>query len=451
MLIRNRPGLSTTALRRNALDLIEAGIERVLPANIMKSAVKYDAARRIVTLGDYTYPLGRGRIFVTGGGKAAALMAQALENILTPGNIAAGVVVCNASCQATKKIKVVEAGHPVPDQRGIYAVDEMLALKDRYDIQGNDLIVCLISGGGSALMPCPVDGVTLEDKQVTTQLLLRSGASIHEINAVRKRLSKTKGGRLGWHFSPATVLSLILSDVIGNDLDVIASGPTCPDLSTFLDAHGILEKYGLLSKAPKGVLDILTRGCSGVAEETPKTLANCINYIIGDNRLALDAMAHKAKALGLTPCIVTAEQKGDATTVARQRAAEILSGKYADCNVILIGGETTVTLPDNAGKGGRNQHYAATSMLAMSAYSGKWALASVGTDGSDFLPDVAGAMVDDTSLTRASSEGIDVEYYFKRYDSYRLFNQLGDSLIITGSTGTNVGDIMVYAFGETPP
>lgn len=296
-------------------------------------------------------------------------------------------------------------------------------------------------------MPCPVDGVTLEDKQAVTGLLLECGADIREINTVRKHLSKTKGGGLGQHFSPATVVSLIISDVIGNDLDVIASGPTSPDSSTFENACEVLEKHSLKGKIPSSVLNYLERGKEGKVPETPKTLANCRNYVIGDNILALRAMEEKARDLGLRPHIVTTEQKGDTAAAARVRAEEIIEGKYSGCSAIIIGGETTPVLPENHGIGGRNQHYAAVSMPAMKDCPGEWVLASVGTDGSDYLPDTAGAIVDDRSREDTENRGIDISSYIDRFDSHTLFLKMGNSLIVTGSTGTNVGDIIVYVLG----
>ena len=431
-------------LRKQALDILESAINRVLPPNIMKSALSYDTAGRMLTVNGDTYSLSRGRLFVIGGGKASGLMAETLESIIPPENISAGVVNCKNQNYKTSKIKIVPAGHPIPDQRGIGGVKKMLALRERYSINENDLILCLISGGGSALMPYPVDEIDLADKQKITELLLSSGAEIDEINTVRKHLSEIKGGRLGRFYSPATVVSLLLSDVIGNNLSAIASGPTFPDPSTFSDAYSVLKKYSLLEAAPERVTDYLRKGCQGNAEETPKTLDNCHNYIIGDNRLALEAMAKKAKEAGFTPLIVTAEQKGETTAVAISRANEILSTKYAAYNAILIGGETTPKLPANAGKGGRNQHYGTVSMLAMKQYPGKWVMASMGTDGSDFLADVAGAMVDDHSLDSARARGIDIKAYLNRYDSNTLLDKVGSSLIITGDTGTNVGDVIIY-------
>jgi glycerate-2-kinase len=259
---------------------------------------------------------------------------------------------------------------------------------------------------------------------------------------VRKHLSRIKGGRLGQYYSPATVVSLILSDVIGNDLGVIASGPTFPDMSTFSDAYDVLKRYDLLGRAPQTVTDLLMKGCCGEIEETPKILDNCFNYIIGDNSLALAAMKKKATELGRSPCIITAEQKGETTAVASARATEILSNMYSGYDTILIGGETTPKLPPSTGTGGRNQHYAAVSMVEMQPYGGDWLVASAGTDGSDFLPDVAGAIVDNYSLNKLN--GKNVKAYLEKYDSNTLFRETGDSLIITGDTGTNVGDVVIY-------
>jgi glycerate-2-kinase len=306
------------------------------------------------------------------------------------------------------------------------------------------MVICLISGGGSALMPCPATGISLEDQQNITTLLLKSGADIHEINTVRKHLSRTKGGKLGEYFSPARIVSLIISDVVGDDLGVIASGPTYPDSSTFQDAYNILEKYNLIKRAPPTINYYIRLGCTGLIEETPKSLNNCDNHIIGNNRVALEAMSAKATELGFNPLILTAEQKGDTEETAFSRAKEIIYGKYDNYNAILLGGETTPTVPEKSGKGGRNQHYAAVSILAMKEYPGNWLVASVGTDGSDYLSDVAGAMVTGESAGIAESRGLNVRSYIDSFDSHMLLKKLGGSLIETGNTGTNVSDIILY-------
>jgi glycerate 2-kinase len=444
MIIKNKDELATTELRKMALEIVEAGITRVLPTSIMRSAISYDSAHRTLTVSGDAYPVSRGRIFVIGGGKASGLMAEELENLVGYENITDGFMTCKANHFKTRKIRLVQASHPIPDQRGATGVQKMLSLKDQYAIGRDDLVLCLISGGGSASMPCPADGVSLRDKQEITDLLLASGAEIGEINAVRKHLSRVKGGRLGQFYAPATVISLILSDVIGNDLSVISSGPTFPDSSTFADAYEVLKRYDLLSKAPVAVVEFLKKGCRGLVAETPKALENCHNYIIGDNNLALQAMVRKASEMGLHPHIITAEQKGDTAAIAWSRARDIKNAENSAYDVLLLGGETTLKLPCQVGKGGRNQHYAVVSLLAMEEYKGEWVMASVGTDGSDFISDVAGAIVDTTSLRHLRSKDLDVQQCLDYCDSYTLLSKLGNSIIVTGNTGTNVGDIIVY-------
>jgi glycerate 2-kinase len=445
MITKNRPELAASEARDKALQIIEAGIKRVLPPNIMRAAVSYDAVRQIIGIEGDSYSLSSAnRIFVIGGGKASGLMAQALEDIIGVSNITAGVINFKGGPTRTQRIKTVISGHPTPDQRGVGGVKEMLALKERYAIGQDDIVICLLSGGASALMPYPVAGLSLQDKQKITELLIGSGAKINEINVVRKHLSQVKGGRLGDFYSPAQVLALIISDVIGNDLATIASGPTTPDPSTFADAYNVLKKYNLVARAPKGIIEFIEKGRRGEVPETPQALNNCRNYLIGDNELALEAMAAKAKELGFKPRIVTSQQTGDTTKIARLRAREILKHKYAGYDALLIGSETTIKLPPGAGRGGRNQHYAAVSLLAMAKYPGKWLLASLGSDGSDFLPDVAGAIVDQDSLETARAKQLDIEAYIEKCDSYSLLKKLGNSLIVTGDTGTNVGDVIVY-------
>jgi len=444
LIIKNREELITSSLRARAVELIEAGIKRVLPAELMHSAVKYNSRARRLSIMNKKYDIGRGRVFVIGGGKASGCMAEELENMLGADNITAGVVNCNNEGYSTRTIVIRKAGHPLPDESGVKGVREMLAMKARYNIGRGDLVICLISGGGSSLMPCPAAGITLEDQQKITRLLLSSGADIREINTVRKHISLTKGGNLGLFYSPATVASLIISDVVGDDLEAIASGPTVPDSTTFKDALQVLEKYDLLEKAPYNVVDYITSGCRGRQAETPKMLNNCDNFIIGNNRIALEAMAEKAQDLGLKPYIATSELEGDTSQVAYRIAEEIKSGRYRAFSVVLFGGETTPRLPENCGRGGRNQHYAAVSMLAMQDFQSSWLVASAGTDGSDFLPDIAGAMVDERSLELAKISGINVETYIENFDSNSLFSRMGRSLIITGSTGTNVSDVILY-------
>ncbi|MFH2105019.1 MAG: DUF4147 domain-containing protein [Parcubacteria group bacterium] len=440
MIIKNYNQLATTPQREQALQIISAGIERVLPQNIIKQAIAYNPAGKSLTVNGDQYDFASGRLFIIGGGKAAGLMAQALESIISPDDITAGVVTCHNGGAETKKIEIVKASHPLPDIEGVKGVQQMLALKDQYKITEKDLVLCLISGGGSALMPYPVEGVSLEEKQVITKDLLRSGASIDEVNIVRKHLSRVKGGQLGQYFSPTQVVSLILSDVVGNDLSTIASGPTTPDSTTFADVIEVLEKYNLFNQAPASVVTHLKKG----KPETPSVLPNCHNYIIGDNKLALEAMKDEATGLGLKSVIVTAEEKGGPDEIIAAHIKEIKTGKYKDTDILLMGGEPTPTLPDNPGEGGRNQYYAAAALLALQKDNQNWLVASMATDGSDFMPEIAGGVVDNNSLTDKNITAQDIRQYLKNFDSYNLLTQLDNSLVITGKTGTNVGDLMVW-------
>jgi hydroxypyruvate reductase/glycerate 2-kinase len=436
MIIKNRDEISTNELREKALNIVEKGIERVLPENIMKNSVKFNDDVLIINNKEYEI---KGRIFVIGAGKASGLMAESLERIIKPENITAGIVNCN-SVYKTKKIIINKASHPIPDQKNMDSTKEILSLKEKHNITEKDIVICLISGGGSSLMVYPEENITLEDIQKINKQLLVSGADINKINTVRKHLSKIKGGRLGEFFSPAKVVSLILSDVIGNDLDVIASGPTVNDSSTFSDAHNILKEYELLDKTPVNILNHIEKGVKGEIKETPKELTNCDNHIIGDNNLVLNTMKEKSEELGFKPYIISSVQIGDTETIAKKTAKEIIRGKYKEYNALIVGGETTPELPENHGKGGRNQHYAAVSMLEMKNYPEKWVLVSIDSDGIDFIKETAGAIVDNDSLNKAEN----IKPYLDNYDSYNLLKNIGNSLIKTGPTGTNVSDVMIY-------
>ncbi|MEA3398310.1 MAG: DUF4147 domain-containing protein [Patescibacteria group bacterium] len=443
-IIKNYNQLATSKARKNVLNIIEAGIKKVHPHNLIEIAIQYNETFNSVTVQNNTYDIIKGRIFVIGGGKASGFMAEKLEEIIGAKNITVGVVNCTKDDYQTEKIKIIKASHPLPDKKGVKGVEKMLELKNKYKINKKDLVICLISGGGSALMPCPVEGIKLKDKQLTTQLLLESGADIREINIVRKHLSKAKGGQLAVHFAPAQVVSVIISDVVENNMDVIASGATVADPTTFRDAYAVLSKHGLLEKIPQSIRRYIEQGVHGKAEETPKEVSNCNNYIIGDAATAMETMALEAKKIGLKPLIASCELVGETETVAIEKARDIASGDYESFDLVLFGGETTPKLPANYGRGGRNQHYIAVSMFALRDMSRTWAMASIATDGIDYLPGVAGAIIDDNSLSRSREIGQKTEDLIKNYATNNLFTQLGDSLINTDETGTNVGDIVVY-------
>ncbi len=382
-------------------------------------------------------------------GKAACDMAKAAEELL--GDImSCGIVITKyghcSERDSLKKMTVFEAGHPVPDAEGVRATEEVVKLlKNRVE---KTAVLCLISGGGSALLVSPLEGISLDDKQKTTQLLLSSGADIYELNTVRKHISKVKGGRLAQIAFPAHVLSLILSDVIGDRLDVIASGPTSPDSTTYQDAFQVIEKYGLEDKVPRSVLNILDNGRRGLFPETPKAetqlFKHAENIIIGSNRIALRAAKTKAEAKGFDTVLLSTEIQGEARDVGKwlaQKAKEMKNKNDSRKPLCLLsGGETTVTVKGN-GKGGRNTELALAFALEIEGIEGI-SLLSAGTDGNDGPTDAAGAIVDRKTISKAREKGIDPQEFLENNDSYTFFKETGD-LFITGPTGTNVMDIQI--------
>ncbi len=444
MIIKNYKELASSEMRKQVLDILEAGIVAVEPRQMLSSLLSYNEDFNSIKVFNKSYDAMRGRIFVIGGGKASGAMAEALEKIVGTEKISAGVVVSRDDKYKTKKIKIVKGGHPFPNRSSVRAVKKILDLKKDFAINEKDLIVCLISGGASALLAAPLDAISLGDKQKTTRLLLESGAVINDVNIVRKHLSKIKGGQLANFFAPAKILTLIISDVSGDKVEVIGSGPTVMDPTTFRDALFVLEKYKIIDKVPKRVKEYILLGTQGGAIETPKKLANADNYIIGNNLSALETMAYKAKSLGLKPMIVSSEIKGDPNVMAYNTVRHILQDKFSGYDVLLYAGETNPSLPEKYGRGGRNQQFVAASILALEHLKFDWVMASVSTDGIDYDLDVAGAIVDSDSYARAEAKKIKIAPYVRTYNTYNLFKKLGASHIRTGHTGTNVADIMVY-------
>ncbi len=384
------------------------------------------------------------RILVVGAGKASGAMAHALEGVLGD-RISTGVVVVKDGYTApTRKIKLLEAGHPIPDERGLRAADEILALAR--SATADDLVIVLISGGGSALTPCPAPPITFEEKQALTRLLLAAGANINELNAVRKHCSLFKGGRLAQAAGPAPVLALILSDVIGDPLDVIASGPTAPDQTTYADALAILDRFGLRAEAPGAVVKHLERGARGEIPETPKAVFRRVqNRVIGNNRLVVEAAVREAEALGFRPSFVTRALSGEARAVAKEFCGLATSVTSPAC--LIAGGETTVTVRGK-GKGGRCQEFALAAALAIQGMEDVLVLAA-GTDGTDGPTDAAGALADGNTITNAARRNLDAHASLESNDSYRFFSDLGD-LIITGPTKTNLLDLYLLLVGPLP-
>jgi hydroxypyruvate reductase len=444
--------MTRATLREHAGAIFQAGVKAVNPGAAVRRRVRIDGSSLVA--GRQAYELTSvGKIRVVGMGKASAAMAQALEERLGHRIHGGAVVVKYGHGASLKRIRVLEAGHPVPDAAGEMGSREII--RHLSESVSGDLVLCLISGGGSALSPAPAPGITLEDKQRVTRLLLASGATIHEMNTVRKHLSRLKGGQLARLAHPATVLALLLSDVVGDDLDIIASGPCVADPSTFREAIGVLEERGLLESVPARVVVHLRAGARGEILETPKAgdpaLKGVQNLIVGNNAMALEAAKREARALGYRVETPHGLQEGEARELAEahirlaRRFRRNSSGEAPIC--ILTGGEATVTLKGN-GKGGRNQEFALAGAMAMQGMEGA-VLLSGGTDGTDGPTDAAGGVVDDTTLARGRSLGMEASAYLARNDSYHFLEPLGD-LLVTGPTLTNVMDLRVLLLPHPP-
>lgn len=444
--------IAIPGLRSDALAIFRAALDASGAGSAMERHLKLSGG--VLRVGSHRLKLNEfDRIFAVGAGKAGAPMAAALERILGHESLSGGLVnVKHGHTQPMPKaIRLRECDHPLPDRRGLDGSREMEELLR--GLNARDLLFVLISGGASALLPAPAPPLTLADKQQTTELLLRAGADIFELNAVRKHLSALKGGQLAALAYPATVVSLLLSDVIGDPLDVIGSGPTAPDSSTFDDALRVLSSRGLTTEVPAAVMERLRQGADGQLAETPKpgdaVFSRVTNVVIGSNRLALDAAAAAARSLGYRALILSSTMQGETREVARVHAEvlrEIVSSsrpvKRPAC--LLSGGETTVTVRGR-GKGGRNQEFALAAALRLSGLR-EVAVLSAGTDGTDGPTDAAGAIADGETVARAIKLGLSPFDHLVNNDAYPFFDALGD-LVKTGSTGTNVMDLHILLAG----
>jgi hydroxypyruvate reductase len=442
---------SRAALRRAASRILDAALEAAEPERLVHAHLRI-ARGRLLAAGR-EHRLGRGRVLLLAVGKAAAAMAAAAEERLGA-HLAEGLVVTSAAPSRPPRRSTLRlAGHPVPDERGILAAAEAEALLDRLSPQ--DLLLVLLSGGASALLPAPSAGLTLEDKARTTSLLLRAGASIHELNTVRKHLSRLKGGGLARRAREARVVTLILSDVVGDDPSTIASGPTVADPTTFADALAVLARRGVLEEAPAAVRRHLEAGARGEVAETPKPgealFRRTLTRIVGGNRLSVEAAARQARRLGLRPLVLTTHLEGEAREAARALVSIlrecVLSGRPGRPPLCLLaGGETTVTVT-GTGQGGRNQEMAVAAAAALDGFPVPALLASLATDGVDGMSDAAGGVVDDETAGQARDLGLAEPAAFLRESDTRSFLGPLGGLILTGPTGTNVVDVTVLLAG----
>ncbi len=438
------PVKSLQDMRADALAIFQSGLAAVAPDPAIRAHCRRDGDR--LHVGSKVYELSRyEKIRIIGTGKAAAEMARTLEALLEDRAEDGLVTVKYDHLAPLRNVRLIEAGHPVPDANGCDGAQQILAMAR--ESGPRDLVFCLISGGGSALLPLPDQGLTLADKQAASRVLLSCGASIHEMNTIRKHLSAIKGGRLAAAVHPADLCTLILSDVVGDDLDIIASGPTVPDPGTFQDAMAIVDHYGIRDRLPERVIHHLRRGVAGEIPESPKASAACFartqNLIVGSNRQCVQAARKEAEARGYHTLILSSLMEGETRDVARVHGAmgrEILAtGHPAPVPACLIsGGETTVTLK-GGGRGGRNQEFALSAALDI-AGAKNIVILSGGTDGTDGPTDAAGAIADGHTTSRARSCGMDPRRHLVENDAYPLFERLGD-LLLTGPTNTNVMDL----------
>ena len=427
--------MNVRALRRQALSIFRAAVAAADPAAAVQRRLERLSTSRCRN------------IFVVGAGKAGASMAAAAERVLGK-RITSGLVnVKYGHVAKLRRIELNECGHPVPDGLGVAGAERIAQIAKR--AARDDLVLCLISGGASALLPLPAPPLSLEEKQEVTRLLLACGADISEFNAVRKHLSRIKGGQLARLAWPATLEALLLSDVIGDDPGVIGSGPAAADASTFADVARIVGKYGIEARLPASVKRRLDLGLDGEIPETPKAgdpvFRRVRNTIIGSNRVALAAAARRARQLGFRTLVLSSEIQGETREIARMHGAiarEIVRFgqpiRRPAC--IVSGGETTVTLRGN-GLGGRNQEFVLAAALEIAGLPDT-VVFSAGTDGTDGPTDAAGAIADGSTLAR-NPEGA---AYLNANDSYHYFEALGD-LVKTGPTLTNVMDVRLVLVG----
>lgn len=431
--------------RQTAEKIFMAGVRSVLPEKLIRRILRLEG--EVLKAGDYIIPLeGIRNIYVIGAGKASAAMGHYVETVLgdriNGGHI---VVKYDHSCKLIS-IEVSEAGHPVPDENGFRAAQRIREIAE--NAGENDLVICLLSGGGSSLMADIPEGLLPEELFIINNLLIRSGASINEINCVRKHLSGLKGGQLARIVWPARLLTLIISDVIGDPPEVIASGPTVPDPSTFRDALGVIDDYNLRPDLTSGLIKYLSDGAEGLHPETPKpgdpVFDGTINILAGTNMTALQAASAEAGRLGYRPFIIDNALAGDVESVSESLVAAAVS--FRDNNDIekpvclLYGGETTIKVT-GGGVGGRNQHLALSAAMRLKDVPGITILAA-GTDGTDGTSDAAGAVVDSLTISGSLAINIDPESFLSGFDSYNFFRMAGGQ-IVTGPTYTNVMDLVV--------
>ncbi|MCW3132282.1 MAG: glycerate kinase [Candidatus Methanospirare jalkutatii] len=435
---------SERRLREDALAILASAVKSADPYGLVCNRVRVEGRTLKVPGENATADVElRGKVRVVAFGKASLGMARAIEEILS---VDEGIVVIprGQHCGShPKSFEVLEASHPVPDESSVHAAEKALEIARK--CEKNDIFIALISGGGSSLLAKPAEGLTLEDKKAVTELLLKSGCTVSELNVVRKKISAVKGGKLAEAAMPAKTLALILSDVVGDPVDAIASGPTAEDTSTFSEAKGVLEKYGVWARIPEGVRNFIERGLAEERRRREKIRSNAQNIIIGNNLVAARAAEEEARARGYNTLLLTTHLEGESREVAKVFVAVARDIRRYGIPVktpaaVIAGGETTVSVV-GTGRGGRNQEFVLSAAIRIASEEGI-VVASIGTDGIDGVSEAAGAIADGFTLKRAKDASLDAEAFLRNNDSYTFFSMLNDALL-TGRTGTNVNDIAV--------
>jgi len=439
--IKNYEFIASTRARKEALDVLIAGVESVLPRTIFKNITYKDGFLKIFK---HRHQLSGKKIYVIGAGKACGRMAYEIERILSPKRIAGGIV-NSVEKVPTKRIQVRACSFPLPNNYSLNGVKKMLRLTK--DVGRNDVVLCLISGGGSALMPYPADGISLEEKRNVIEMMLKRGVRSFEFHHLRKHISKVKGGQLAKLLQPSRVIGIILSDVLDPRDDAPAAGPTYPDKSTYRNAFEVLKKYQMYKDVPKSVRDRVDSGVRGQIEETPKPgekyFNNVYNYVLGDYKVALKAMFLKAKKLGYTTEILADPIIGEVKDISEDMVAVLKDRiKKNQKPYALIYCTESVVNMRKGGKGGRNQQMAGY-LIKELAKIPNMVYAAIDTDGRDYIKGVGGAIIDSDTLNKAMKKKTNIDYFLNTYNTYELHRRLS-SHILMENTGTNVGDIHVF-------
>jgi hydroxypyruvate reductase len=435
----DRSRLRDGAARERGLSLMEQTLDAISPSRLVRDFVAREGD--ILRVGTERYPLGDRRVLLLGAGKAAAAVAQELEAILGDA-LTAGVVVTRYGYVApTKRVRVVEGGHPLPDSNGVAGAMALQALAKT--ARGGDLVLCTFSGGGSALLSLPPPGIDLADLRALNETLLRSGAPIGDVNVVRRHVAPLLGGELARLLVPAQLVTLLLSDVVGDSVEAIASGPTVPDPTTFQDAKEVLSRLAVWEQVPRSIRDRIERGLRGWVQETPKpgdpVFARANAFIVGNNRTAVAAALEEGKKQGFSTQAVVEPIVGEARTAGERLARLARDSAASSARTLLVaGGETTVTVR-GPGRGGRNQEVALAAALELEGTSNLM-VAALATDGTDGPTDAAGGIVDGQTAVRARAAGFDPAEVLQQNNSHPLLLATGD-LLSTGPTRTNVADL----------